>query len=39
VSWQLKDLSLCLTAVIRDPEAVDKEMPQMVKYVQEYGKF
>jgi hypothetical protein len=39
VSWQFKHLSLCLTAVIRDPEAVDKEMPEIAKFVQDYGKF
>jgi hypothetical protein len=39
VSWQFKDLSLCPTAVVRDPEAVNKEMPEIVKFVQDYGKF
>jgi hypothetical protein len=39
VSCQFKDLSLCLTAVIQDPEAVNKETPEIVKFVQNYGKF
>jgi hypothetical protein len=38
-AWQFKKLSLCLTAVIQNPKAVYEEEPELVKFVEDYGKF